>query len=129
MKKALVAFVPLAILTSLGVLLYFEGFIGDSPARVTREHSISLPLSATNIHCDGTFAITTLGDFSAYASFEVAQSDLPGILSQFRMERPPEQDGNQTVYSFESRDGNFGTIRTSTVANSRVAVSIGTSWN
>lgn len=122
--------------------LYATGFLGNSSARVAREHSVTLPPSASNIRCEGLFAITALGDFEADTSFDVTAADLPGILSQFTwqlaastksisefMPVPMRFSRPGAMRRGVSRDGNEVILQPYDLGAGRDGVCICTQWN
>lgn len=143
MKPRLI--IAVGILFLCTVALYATGFLGSSPERVTRDHSVALPSSASHIRCGGLFSITTFGDFDADTSFEVAAADLPAVLSQFtwqpdvsdasikslgeRMVIPPPFVRPDAMRWGRSRDGNTVYFQNYALGAGRIGVCIYTIWN
>ncbi len=121
----------LACVTILALgTLYSTGFIGSSAMRVSREHSASLPSSATDIHCEGFFAITTFGDYGATATFKMGNQDLSAFLSQFTWDSDPHAISSQKmVYEGRSREGNSVYLETYQIDDSHIGIRIITGWN
>src|SRR5258708_1977713 len=124
-------------------VLYSQGLVGTSVARVEREHSCALPASVSHIHCRGPVAITTFGDFQALSSFDIASKDLPSLVSQFvwepaaqtpalsqpRMAVPSRFGPLREARSGWSPGGNNVHLEVFELGDDRVGVCILTSWN
>jgi hypothetical protein len=73
-------------LFSIGVaviILFFGGSIGNSAARITREHGLVLPSSASHFVCKGDAWI--IGDRGAASAFEMASNDVPPFVAQLKI--------------------------------------------
>ena len=138
-------FIAVGLLSLFAIILYSTGFIGSSSARVVREHSVVLPPSASHIQCGGLFSVTTFGDFTADTSFEIAATDLPGVLSQFtwqfdmtnasiksldeRMAVPTQFTHPGALRWGASRDTNTAYLQSYDLGGGRVGICIYTFWN
>jgi hypothetical protein len=76
------------LLTSLFVgvavlVLFLGGCIGNSAARITREHGLVLPASASHFVCKGDAWM--IGDRGAASAFEMATNDIPRFLAQLKI--------------------------------------------
>lgn len=127
------------------ILLFVFGFWGSTRARVARDHSVSLPVSASQIRCEGVVSLPTFGDFSADVSFEISAADLPALLSAFkwdpdtatpdidplskRMSVPSHFGEITSLRSGMSRNGNRVYLQTHNIGDGRIGVCIYTIWN
>ena len=68
-------------LSSVLGLLFIFGYMGDSAARVRREHGLTLPASARGFVCRGDAWMHLFSDSGAAS----AASDLPGFLLQLKI--------------------------------------------
>lgn len=138
-------FIAASILFLGAFALYTTGFLGNSRARVARDHSVVLLPSASYIRCGGLFSINTFGDFDADTSFEVAATDLPAVLSQFtwqpdvsgasiksldeRMTIPAQFTHPSAMRWGRSHDGNTVYFQSYALSAERTGVCIYTIWN
>jgi hypothetical protein len=66
-------------------VLFVLGYVGDSAARIQREHGLRLPPSARNFVCRGDAWMHNFMDSGAASAFEMAPSDLPSFVSQLKI--------------------------------------------
>ncbi len=137
----------LIILSAPFAFLFASGFIGISAARIERDHSISVPHSATNIQCDDGFvSMTTFADVGARASFQMSRDDLSTFLAQFKflesrsvpndppdgfVHHPVPEHFGRVIFTFYgmSRDGNVMHVDVYDIDNAKVGVCLDTCWN
>jgi hypothetical protein len=125
---------------------FTTGFIGDSRARIERDHSIVLPRSASNIRCYGFVSLTIFLDVSAWASFTLSRTDLDGFLRQFAAFKsspsipavwpdltnysPWSRSGHlMTAYTGKSIDGNVQWMGIWSIDANSVGICLVTQWN
>ena len=127
--------------------LFFTGFIGISAARIARDHSISIPRSASNIQCnDGFISMTTFADVGAEASFEMSRKDLQAFLAQFKnletmpipndpmdgfVHHPVPDHFGRVIFTFYgmSRNRNVMRVDVYDINDANVGVCLDTCWN
>jgi hypothetical protein len=88
------------IAVSLGLLLAF-GFVGNSAARIRREHGLNVPPTAHSFVCGGDAWAHRFMDSGAASAFEMASSDLPSFLSQLKIQNI--HDGDCCILPVNSR--------------------------
>ena len=114
--------------------------------RIKQEHTLTVPASASHIHCDPFFAISIFLDTGGEASFEMSRNDLPIFLAQLkflRSESRPDDPSDMLVnnevpdhfgrlistFDGFSHDGNVMHIDVYDIDASTVGVWIGTISN
>lgn len=124
MRKVLLPSILVVVATFAA--MYLGGFAGNTAARVSREHSVSLPTSVSNIFCLYPISVSALFNSYTISTFTVAPKDAAGLLSQFRQTSKPETLGNSSYYKGESRNGNAVTIQVTQLDPSHTAFYIRT---
>jgi hypothetical protein len=112
------------------------GYLGNSKVRVSREHGLSIPPSASHFVCKGG-AWFPLLDRVADSTFEMALADLGSFTNQLRLKAPdaisaaftPSDDGRLATYYCESPTGDFLFVSLWKIDDSRVRVRLFTDWN
>src|ERR1700730_789573 len=89
-KSTLIMLIIVATLACGFGLLFVFGYVGSSGVRVSREHGLKVPPSAHNFVCGGDAWMHRLSDSGAASAFEMKSSDLPGFLSQLKIQETHE---------------------------------------
>ena len=82
-RTLLLLFILLCIGLALFTVIY-GACIGSSAKRVTREHGLVLPASASHFVCKGDAWIMIM-DRGAASAFEIASNDVPRFLAQLKI--------------------------------------------
>jgi len=144
--KAVFAIFLLLILSGPVSIAFFTGFVGNSRARIERDHSLVLPPSISNIRCDGFVSLTTFLDSRACASFRLSRKDLDAFLPQFSTFRsspsipadwpdfpngsPAWRSGRlMAAYTGKSMDGNVQWMEIRSIDPNSVGICLVTQWN
>lgn len=138
-KRLLVIF--FALFAALISFFHFAGLLGNSTARLERDHGIVLPYSVSHIQCKNLLSLTTFADIRASASFEMARSDLDSFLYQFHgslstplpddysLASPRDFRGITASYRGLSREGHMFRLDIHDVDADTIGVCIDTFWN
>lgn len=146
LSKVAISLIVLIILgIGIGVIGYFQGLVGNSLSRISREHSLVIPSSADQPHCEGIISATWLGDFGAMADFVIDTADLNKIVQQIdRIREVPESENRGINWNYNvpnefrrevrylegrSKDGNFVTLTIYEIDEGRSGQVIRTQWN
>ena len=136
-------------LSSVLGLLFIFGYMGDSAARVRREHGLTLPASARGFVCRGDAWMHLFSDSGAASAFEMTARDLPGFLSQlkilgtndctrgtifplnaqYQIHRPWTAGVSMKTYRCTSSTGNSLTVQIWPIDGDNVGVLLYTDWN
>jgi hypothetical protein len=126
--------VVLAVACVVSCLFVF-GYVGNSVARVNREHGLHLPSSASHFVCRGDAWIPVL-DRAAVSTFEMARADLGAFTNQLKVRKPDtissafaSDDGCFATYYCDSPTGDFLFVSLWKIDESRVRVRLYTDWN
>jgi hypothetical protein len=68
----------------VAIFAFLEGCVGGSARRITREHGLVLPASASHFVCKGDAWIMIM-DRGAASAFEMASNDVPRFLAQLKI--------------------------------------------
>lgn len=117
-------------------LLFVFGYVGNTLARVRREHGIQIPRSASHLVCTGDAWFPFL-DRVAVSSFELALSDVGALTNQLRLKTPDalsaafasDDEGSFASYYCDSPTGDFLFVRLWKIDDSQVKVRLYTDWN
>ena len=80
---------------TFAMLWLFRIILGDSARRISSEHGLTLPTSASAFECRGDAWLRLVMDCGAASSFEASINDIPAFLAQLRVH-------NTTTGVFES---------------------------
>jgi hypothetical protein len=126
--------VTLAV-AGIASFLFVFGYVGNSVARVSREHGLRVPPSASHFVCKGDAWIPIL-DRAAVSTFEMARADLASFTNQLRIRKPDaistayaSDDGCFATYYCDSPTGDFLFVSLWKIDESRVRVRLYTDWN
>jgi hypothetical protein len=84
-KLVLVMLVTMLLCSVTFGLLFLSGYVGNSAARVRREHGLELPHSARAFVCRGDAWMHLFMDSGAASAFEMDARDLPSFVAQFKI--------------------------------------------
>jgi hypothetical protein len=95
-RTLLLFFILLCIGVALLTVIY-RGCIGSSASRITREHGLALPTSASHFVCKGDAWIMVM-DRGAASAFEMASNDVPRFLAQLKIKEAHNGDYSKSVF-------------------------------
>ena len=150
MRKFILLALAMVVLSSsvFGILFLF-GYVGNSAARVRREHGLNVPSSARGFICRGDAWMHLFSDSGAASAFEMAARDMPGFISQLRIRQTNEgRNGNilpinaqyqihrpwmsavsMQTYRCASLTGNSLAVQIWQIDDANVGVLLYTDWN
>jgi len=79
--------VTLGLLSAIAIIVFFAflgGCLGSSGRRITREHGLVLPASASHFVCKGD-AWVAIMDRGAASAFQCASNDVPSFVAQLKI--------------------------------------------
>src|SRR5215467_6485831 len=82
----------LFVVPSLCGLLFLLGYVGNTAARVKREHGLKLPSSASGFICRGDAWMHSFMDSGAASALEMDSKDLISFTSQLKIRETYESD-------------------------------------
>jgi hypothetical protein len=94
-KKLMVIFTAFSIAAGVAIL-FFGGCIGSSAARITREHGLAIPSSASHFVCRGDAWM--IGDRGAASAFEMASNDVTRFLAQLKIRDTHHGDYSKSIF-------------------------------
>jgi hypothetical protein len=150
MRKSILLALTVVILcaSAFGILFLF-GYVGNSAARVTREHGLKVPSSAYGFICRGDAWMHLFSDSGGSSAFEMARRDLPGFVSQlkvrqsnqgrhgnifpgnsqYQIHRPWMSGVSMQTYDCESPTGDSLLVQIWAIDDGHVGVLLYTDWN
>jgi hypothetical protein len=145
----LLALAVVVLSSSVFGILFLFGYVGNSAARVRREHGLKIPPSAYGFICRGDAWMHLFSDFGGASAFEMAARDLPAFVSQlkvrqsnqgrrgnifpgnaqYQIHRPWMSDASTQTYDCESSTGDSLLVKIWAIDDEHVGVLLYTDWN